>query len=91
MTEEPDTGPTDPTEESPDSERPEANEYSLTDIFRGRMFCLAHGRQCYRRTGIIGSEWVCPDERHRRPIQSSWDSIGWKELGFQGSSRRFYL
>ncbi len=55
-----------------DEEEPETDEYKLNEVFRGRMFCLAHGRECYRRTGITGdNEWVCPDERHQRPIQSS--------------------
>jgi len=72
MTEEPDTGPTDPIKDAPGSERPETDVYSLTDIFRGRMFCLSHGRECYRRAAIIGEgEWVCPDERHRKPIRSA--------------------
>ena len=57
---------------APRDERVETDDYRLTEIIRGRMFCLAHGRECYQRTKIIGdAEWVCPDERHRKPIRSS--------------------
>lgn len=53
-------------------ERPEADGYELADVVRGRMFCLSHGRECYRRVQVVGeSEWVCPDERHARPIRVS--------------------
>ena len=57
---------------TPGDEGPETDEYRLTDVIRGRMFCLPHGRECYRRVTIVGeSEWVCPDERHLKPIRSS--------------------
>ncbi len=61
---------------SPHSSGPEDNDSLLTEgelpgIVRGRMFCLMHGRECYRRISITGeSEWVCPDERHGKPIRS---------------------
>ena len=48
----------------------ETDEYQLTEIARGRMLCILHGRVCYRRLTIIGeNEWVCPDERHRKPTR----------------------
>ncbi len=74
MTDDQDPGTTNPLIEPgpPDEERPETDDYRLTEIIRGRMFCLAHGRECYRRSAIISEgEWVCPDERHRKPIRSS--------------------
>ncbi len=74
MTNDQDPGTTNPlTEPGPlGEERPEKDDYRLTEIIRGRMFCLAHGRECYQRTKIIdNAEWVCPDERHRKPIRSS--------------------
>ncbi len=43
----------------------------LPRIVRGRMFCVAHGRQCYQRNAPTGeSEWICPDERHGLAILS---------------------
>ena len=55
-----------------DEAGPDADEYQLTEVARGRMLCIVHGRVCYRRVAIIGeSEWVCPDERHRKPLRSS--------------------
>ncbi len=74
MTKDQDPGTTNPLTESRPlgEERPETDDYKLTEIIRGRMFCLAHGRECYQRTKIIGdAEWVCPDERHRKPVRSS--------------------
>jgi hypothetical protein len=42
----------------------------LPEIFRGRMFCTVHGRQCYRGTSFAGeSVWICPDERHVVPLR----------------------
>ena len=42
----------------------------LPEIFRGRMFCTVHGRQCYRTTSFTGeSVWICPDERHVIPLR----------------------
>jgi hypothetical protein len=42
----------------------------LPEIFRGRMFCTIHGRQCYRSATFTGeSIWICPDERHVIPLQ----------------------
>ncbi len=41
----------------------------LPDIFRGRMFCVRHGRQCYRGRNHAGENvWICPDERHSNPL-----------------------
>ena len=74
MTDDQDPGTTNPLAEPKalDDERPETSEYRLTEIVRGRMFCLVHGRECYRRAVILGEgEWVCPDERHRKNIRSS--------------------
>ena len=46
--------------------------YRLTEVVRGRMLCIVHGRACYRRVSIVGeSEWVCPDERHRKSTRST--------------------
>jgi hypothetical protein len=51
---------------SEDASLPEA---ALPDIFRGRMFCVAHGRQCYRGRTFGGETvWICPDERHSKPL-----------------------
>ena len=42
----------------------------LPEIFRGRMFCTVHGRQCYRSVTFTGeSVWICPDERHVIPLR----------------------
>lgn len=72
MTDDLDAGTTNPLAEVPGDDGTETDEYRLTEILRGRMFCLSHGRECYRRAAIIGEgEWVCPDERHMRPIRSS--------------------
>ena len=74
MTNEQDPGTTNPLTEpsAPGDEGVKTDDYRLTEIIRGRMFCLAHGRECYRRAATIGeSEWVCPDERHRKPILNS--------------------
>jgi len=44
-------------------------EGALPEIFRGRMFCTVHGRQCYRGITFAGeSVWICPDERHIVPL-----------------------
>jgi hypothetical protein len=44
---------------------------SLPDVARGRLFCLSHGRLCYRQFSITGDrEWVCPDERHVNKLKS---------------------
>ncbi|OLB46668.1 hypothetical protein AUH73_08455 [archaeon 13_1_40CM_4_53_4] len=61
----------DPDSESADS--PEATglpEAMLPEILRGRMFCVTHGRQCYRGGRTFGGEivWICPDERHSKPL-----------------------
>lgn len=41
----------------------------LPVVFKGRMFCVVHGRQCYRARTLIGQNvWVCPDERHSKPL-----------------------
>ena len=49
----------------------ETEEYHLVAVDRGRMLCVNHGRVCYRRVHFTGEkEWVCPDERHRKPIQN---------------------
>ena len=51
------------------SDEAEVKSYRLMEVVRGRMFCLAHGRQCYLRTTFLGErQWVCPDERH-------WESL----------------
>ncbi len=74
MIDKPDSGTSNPLSETPQSsdEISDIGEYRLAEVVRGRMFCLAHGRECYRRSAIISeSEWVCPDERHRKPIRSS--------------------
>ncbi len=43
---------------------------TLPEIFRGRMFCTVHGRQCYRSITFAGeSIWICPDERHVVPLR----------------------
>jgi hypothetical protein len=45
-------------------------EGALPEIFRGRMFCTVHGRQCYRSITFAGeSVWICPDERHVVPLR----------------------
>jgi hypothetical protein len=55
--------------ESDDSQADEVPETVLPEVFRGRMFCVTHGRQCYRRKAFAGDfVWVCPDERHSRPV-----------------------
>ena len=42
----------------------------LPEILRGRMFCTAHGRQCYRSIAFTGEfVWICPDERHVVPLR----------------------
>jgi hypothetical protein len=66
------TQPEDPLSPTlPQAEESETDDYQLTEVVRGRMLCLSHGRVCYRRVSMIGEkEWVCPDERHRRPIRS---------------------
>lgn len=44
--------------------------FELSEVARGRMMCIAHGRECYRRVTPLGeSYWICPDERHREPIR----------------------
>ena len=41
----------------------------LPEVFRGRMFCVIHGRQCYRSRTVVGEYvWICPDERHFTPL-----------------------
>ena len=51
---------------------PHGEAYQLGDIVRGRMLCMHHGRICYRRVSFTGErEWVCPDERHGKPIRDS--------------------
>ncbi len=46
--------------------------HKLPEVVQGRMLCVAHGRLCYRRISRVGvGEWICPDERHGMPIQSS--------------------
>lgn len=43
---------------------------NLPDITRGRMFCLMHGRECYRQFSATGEgQWICPDERHLKPVK----------------------
>ena len=74
MTDDRDPDATNPLTEpgAPSDEGPETDDYRLTEIIRGRMFCLAHGRECYCRAVILGeSEWVCPDERHRKPARTT--------------------
>ncbi len=52
--------------------QPETEEYQLTEVVRGRMFCIVHGRMCYRMVTVIGeSIWVCPDERHRKQTRTT--------------------
>jgi len=46
--------------------------YELPQVSKGRMLCTSHGQICYRRISYTGEkEWICPDERHRRPIQDT--------------------
>src|SRR5438094_9753003 len=52
-------------------------EGALPEIFRGRMFCTVHGRQCYRGTTFIGeSVWICPDERDVIPLRGYENGSG---------------
>jgi len=54
----------------PSREASVMEEGALPEIFRGRMFCTVHGRQCYRATTFTGeSVWICPDERHLIPLR----------------------
>jgi len=54
----------------PSGEASVMEEGALPEIFRGRMFCTVHGRQCYRGTTFTGeSVWICPDERHIVPLR----------------------
>jgi hypothetical protein len=47
----------------------EIPEVVLPNVVRGRMFCVSHGRQCYRGMSLVGENvWICPDERHSNPI-----------------------
>ncbi len=44
----------------------------LPELPRGRMFCLVHAQHCYQKFSIFGeSFWVCPDERHGKPLGTS--------------------
>ncbi len=62
---EPDTD-SESADSSEDATMPEA---TLPEILRGRMFCLTHGRQCYRGRAFGGEIiWICPDERHSKPL-----------------------
>ena len=59
-------GPVDPTS------LPSQGKYQLPEVTKGRMLCTSHGQICYRRISYTGEkEWICPDERHRRPIQDT--------------------
>lgn len=54
------------------SDLPWSEQYQLAEIARGRMLCVNHGRVCYSRVFFTGEkEWICPDERHRKPIRDS--------------------
>jgi hypothetical protein len=54
------------------SDLPSRGDYKLPQVSRGRMLCTSHGQVCYRRVSFTGEkEWVCPDERHRKPILDS--------------------
>src|SRR4029077_4542745 len=46
--------------------------HKLPEVVHGRMLCVTHGRVCYQRISKVGlGEWICPDERHGKPIKSS--------------------
>ncbi len=63
-----DQGANQPSE--PSGELGTVEEGVLPEIFRGRMFCTVHGRQCYRSTTFTGEYvWICPDERHAIPLR----------------------
>lgn len=65
---------TEPEHELPigKSDPPRSEGYQLAEIVRGRMLCMHHGRVCYCRVFFTGErEWICPDERHRKPIRDS--------------------
>ncbi len=54
------------------SDLPVRGDYELPQVVKGRMLCISHGQVCYRRVSFTGEkEWVCPDERHWKPIQDS--------------------
>ncbi len=51
---------------------PPTTRYQLPQVVKGRMLCTSHGQVCYRRISYTGEkEWICPDERHRPPIQDT--------------------
>ncbi len=67
----PDSESADSSEDTsmPSSEDTSMPEAMLPEILRGRMFCVTHGRQCYRGRAFGGEViWICPDERHSKPL-----------------------
>src|SRR5947209_11806461 len=61
----------------PSREASVMEEGALPEIFRGRMFCTVHGRQCYRGTTFTGeSVWICTDERLVIPLRGSQNPSG---------------
>lgn len=59
-----------PVHTTVDGNAPDKDRLSLGSVSKGRMFCTAHGRQCYQKPGFYdGTVWVCPDERHAQPIE----------------------
>ena len=54
------------------SDSPSTGGYQLPQVVKGRMLCTSHGQVCYRRISYTGEKkWICPDERHRKPILDS--------------------
>src|SRR5260370_37660251 len=61
----------------PSSKASVMEEGVLPEVFRGRMFCTIHGRQCYRSaTFTRESIWICPDERHVIPLRRYENRVG---------------